>query len=1025
MAKNKVKKAPEMPIVPPEDGIERHKAYTRINPSGHKELVVDDDEETLNELSNDVLDMVESIEFSAPATGGGAGSPEQIAFDRRHNRFTPQLVSSSGDKVRNDGDTITNIAASLSSVPDNLEKSRAKSNVGTKTHRGKPPRNKYIAGNNGDGLDYGATYSESFTGTGAIAISPAGGYDIVDDDDDDQESDDNQTESIMSRRAEVLAENIKRLLNEWEPSFNAGDYSPGDYQMPSPTGNGVAERKPKKYKGDDHGTSMKHIGKEWPRKHKDTAAMCDVDEDGVEHESQGGHKSSVGKPTDGYQTELGHNWPDGPHNDGNGVAEPFEGTRWSDGGTLKGHAPTGVENSGRKQKMPKDGPITGTSGPQLGQPSESWNPSYIGSVMTEGEIDLQQLFDSYARDYEIVCLEDFQALCNAHGGKALLDERSLLKLMESNREFIFYQGEDANGPYWSPTPIAEAKKPFPGAAPPFSGGGGDDEECDEESDPGCEMTESRRNNRRTINENLGFDQESPDEGAYDADHLSGGNKFMYAEAKELLGRLIKQGRGSNILSKIRGGYSDEMPRLIEWLSGECGQDVSRMTVRDSMRMLEETCGRLSESRRRRHRAINEAQIRSPEDEADYDFGKPLGSYISREDDFEKDSEMLNGPMFGGPMEADPRSYSGLGDDDDDYDDYDDYDDEDYSDYDTEEDIYGSMDYADLGDDDYGDDDYGDDDYGDDDYDDYDDEDTVTAQDMPMDEFGMSDDSFNESISRFMNSAKQILENGDNTRSIGSALKRSWLSHARHVNPNSASRNVRMALEGLARRFPVFATVLENSPGAMGSPSGSSISGSKKKQMSGLGEQPGPDDMDDHGEPLGKKQKNTLEGTPIMKGTHKGMDGHGSVAQSVKENVSRLSRHVKEALKEGARNLRGKYGVSFSLLVNENGSVNRTVSRRRLSEALADAEELLQFHDSDNVELEASFKNANGTVVLKHEVPLISIKPRGILTNEGVAVFRFKRNADKFANHLVSEGKTCQVVGHNWGHAVRTRVPFGK
>jgi hypothetical protein len=297
--------------------------------------------------------------------------------------------------------------------------------------------------------------------------------------------------------------------------------------------------------------------------------------------------------------------------------------------------------------------------------------------------------------------------------------------------------------------------------------------------------------------------------------------------------------------------------------------------------------------------------------------------------------------------------------------------------------------------------------------------------MPMDEFGMSDDSFNESISRFMSSAKQILENGDNARSIGSALKRSWLSHAGHVNPNSASRNVRMALEGLARRFPAFATVLENSPGAMGSPSGSSISGSKKKQMSGLGEQPGPDDMDDHGEPLGKKQKNTLEGTPIMKGTHKGMDGHGSVAQSVKENVSRLSRHVKEALKEGARNLRGKYGVSFSLLVNENGSVNRTISRRRLSEALADAEELLQFHDSDNVELEASFKNANGTVVLKHEVPLISIKPRGILTNEGVAVFRFKRNADKLANHLVSEGKTCQVVGHNWGHAVRTRVPFGK
>jgi hypothetical protein len=144
--KDMSKSAPKMPKVPPDDGIERYNAYTRLNPSGDKEFVVDDDEETLNELSEDILDMLESVAFGGPLpTGGGAGSSEQPQFDRQHNSFTPQLVGSSGDQIRDAGEDVNNFTSSTPQAADGPELSRAKSKVGTKMIRGVGPRNKYIA----------------------------------------------------------------------------------------------------------------------------------------------------------------------------------------------------------------------------------------------------------------------------------------------------------------------------------------------------------------------------------------------------------------------------------------------------------------------------------------------------------------------------------------------------------------------------------------------------------------------------------------------------------------------------------------------------------------------------------------------------------------------------------------------------------------------------------------------------------------------------------------------------------------
>jgi len=975
-------KAPKMPKIPPEDGIERHKAYTRLNPNGDKEFVVDDDEETLNELSEDILDMLESVAFGGPLpTGGGAGSAEQPQSDRRHNSFTPQLVGSSGDQAREAGEDVNNFTSSTPQAADGPELSRAKSKIGTKMIRGVGPRNKYIAAGEGDPLD-GATRNESFTGTGAIAISPGGGYDFVDDEDDDEENDnqesEKQTESSMTRQNDVLSEQVNQLLAEWEPSFKGGEYSPGDYQMPSPTGGGVADRKPTKDKVGAYDTNTSNQGKEWPRKHKETAAMCDVDEDGVENKPQGGHESSVGDPKDGHQTELGHNWPDEAKNTGGGVAEPFEGDRWSDGGTLKGGSGQNEGgNIGSSQKMPTSGPITGTTGPQLGQPSESWDPQSIGTMM-EGGPDLQVLFNSYARDYNrTVCVEDFQALCNAHGGDAMVDEVSLLRLMEANQEFIFYQGEDANGPYWAPTPIAENT----GAAGVAAGTGSgkpwetDEEECEEDDDD-C-STEGRKHRPfdRTVSElqvrpagveargpidDMAMDMDGMGMGDPDLDLLQAGpDDFAQSAGPDDLGLggMDQAGFGPESVDELEMDDFDDMGGQPDLNDGcpECGapdtgeENCPECGVEMGMGSEEEQYGP------------------GPGGDASM-VGSPLDVDIDDEMDF-RDSRATGrsggeSGFEGSRMPGPPRG--GMG--------------------------------------------------------------SKPPQPTP---FGMESKMENspaimDSLNKFMKSARKILESNRQAtpQHIGEALRYSWAYHAGSVNPRTAPTKVRTTLEGLATRFPIFGMVMEGGGDAMGSSEGTAIgTGGASNSSKHLPDQPGPDEIDDLGEPLGKKQKNTTEGPPIVKNTHKGMDGNGSIAKAVQENVARLSRHVQKSIREGSQSLRGKYNVHFSIVVAEGKIKNRTPIRTRLAEALADAEELLQLHKSEDVELEASYADSTGAVVLKHNVPLLTIKPRGLLCSEGVALFRFQRTAERFADELVAEGYQCRVIGHNWGSGVVAKTPL--
>lgn len=966
--------------------------YTRRNAKGDKEFVVQkkgkQDEETLNELADIISDLLEDIAFSGPLpAGGGAGSPEQLQYQRNRNQpDAPLMVGARGDGVRMAGESPNNMTASTSQVADGPERSRAKSKLRANP-RGTPPRNKYISGYYGDNIDYGATHSESFTGTGAIAIGP-GSYQVKDDSDEeeDTESEESKTENTMSR---------KDVINEWDPAFKAAGYEPGDYQMPSPTGDGVAKRKAKQDTVGKYDTGTKSHGKEWPRDHNETAAMCDVDEDGVEGKPQGAHESSVGDPKDGHQSELGHNWPDQPKNDGGGVAEPFDGKRWSDGGTLSGGS--GQDEFNYKTGgvgMPKDGQITGTKGPQLGQPQESWSPELIGTLIGEDH-DLQGLFDAYARKYRMVCLEDFQALCHAHGIDMLLDEASILKLMSANNEFIFYEGVDANGSYWTPTPIAE------GNGKPWEKGcdkcGADPCECEDDD---CGLEEGRqRPFDRPINElqvrspqdeavagNLNDREEDAEFGDwatgndYD-DSMGVGSMDEFGGDEDLEGMPGNAGPGPY---GMHNAPYDECPECgytgMEDVCPECGGPMGEAggmgeedieDFRDLGAWDPEAVDEIDEFESGGYRpgAANPLEVdqssgmRYPKERWDEGERMPFEGKVApdglaegmneRERAFARKAGRRELGLSASPMGSAERGERRRRNSE---------------------------------------------------------RQQFIARQRVEDKGAMAED-IRESLTNFMQSARHIIgsNKGGNTKAIGEALNQSWKHYVGGFDPRQAPSKVQASLQELAKIFPSFDPLAEC---AMDKPDGTALGGGDGPK-DGLPDQPS--ETTEMGEPLGKKQKNVYDVTPIIKGTEKGLTGN---SKSVKENAEKLAKYIRKQLQESAPGMRGKYQIQFTCLVQESdGSVNRTDTRTQLAEAVADLEELLQVHGSDDVVLEAYFVNGQRTV-LKHNIPMVPVAKHGPLVSEDSALFRFNRHAEQYADNLVSEGFTCKLVPHSWGSAVQ-------
>ncbi len=295
------------------------------------------------------------------------------------------------------------------------------------------------------------------------------------------------------------------------------------------------------------------------------------------------------------------------------------------------------------------------------------------------------------------------------------------------------------------------------------------------------------------------------------------------------------------------------------------------------------------------------------------------------------------------------------------------------------------------------------------------------------------DDIDEAVSRFASSARAICEHKNySSNDVAAALNHSWSQHTTNIDSKIPAKAVNL-LRRLKRAYPGFnPTFTESRSNAMSSDN--TFFGSKgMKPSPHLHDQP--NDMSEIAgrDPRKRSTKNQI-GTPTVgKGS---MERAGTVksggpknegrlkslnANILKENAEKLAKRIKNALRETAHGIRGRHLVNFTVMVTEGNEKNRTKIRRRLAEAIADVEEVLQFHSVDDVMLEAWFKDSYGAIVMKKDIPLGFVAPRGPIVSEGKAIFRFRRNAEIFSESLGNAGYVCRVMPHNWGAAVSAPV----
>lgn len=790
---------------------------------------------------------------------------------------------------------------------------------------------------------------ESFTGTCGIAIAPVAlGSQLP----KKRKTKDNRTKKMESNMSARRTNG--NTIKEWLPGFKGAGYTPGDAAMPSPSGKGVAERSSSEVDIGDYDSETSHIGDEWPREHNETAAMCDVDEDGTEG-SQGGHESTHAQANDTIQSKVGHNWPNPPKNSGQGVAEPFEGNRWSDGGTLSGGRGPGSDTWTNEEGpgMPSDGPITGTSGPQLGQPTnESWSPNRMAQMLG-GDVDVQALFDSYAKSASAICLEDFQQLCEAHGADLDLDHTSLMRLMAENKEFVFHEASDSDGPYWIGEEMAE---------------------CD---------TKPKKKQKRKLNE---WQVRSPEDEAgmydnpletahiedYNDSAMNRGDETYSANEMDDSHHPLGMAAGMECPGCGYTGQEAECPECGSEMIDQIGEGAvdSDPTAIPGMVPDDAEEGPMG--------SVGVDEEFPGEEGNEYDpLGGPRGPMQNPMSGGPRGPAPMPGqrPMPGGPrMESKSRT-------------------------------------------------------------------TVTGPQII------------EGLKRFMTSVRSMIENNPQARrsDLAEALNRSWQLHAGSVDATTCPRSVQQTLNGLMTKFPGFNPIAENDH-SMDKPEGTIIGGtSGGGPKINLPKQP--TEMKTHGDKslLGKSQTNTLDGTPTIKGTGKGMN----VGESIQTNISRLTRHVKQQLQESLRSVSkelrsGNYKLQFATVVSEakalpdfikdkmkdkkgakgKGAKGKDVKKKtktkpkdNLAEALADVEELLQLHNPKDLSFEATFLGPQGQIALKQDIPLFTIMPRGPMVSEGKALFRFQRHAEEFADQLALEGVTSRIAPHNWGSAVQAKTNY--
>lgn len=232
--------------------------------------------------------------------------------------------------------------------------------------------------------------AESMVCTGAVAIGPMG---------------DGFKQTKKRKKKKTLKEDhaMGRVIKEYTPDFDGAKYNPGSPKMHKHGGKGVTGNRPTSGEY-GHPTELTDEGEPLGRKHKETAAMCDVDENGVENKPQGVHVSKHAEADDKITKKLGKNWPDKPTNHGAAV-EKMKGSRYQDSGVLE------------------------------------WSMANISQSLSE-DSSIEDLFDMYVESSDHVNLQDFNKICEAHGYNSGVDSASFKQYISDNSNYVFQESDD-------------------------------------------------------------------------------------------------------------------------------------------------------------------------------------------------------------------------------------------------------------------------------------------------------------------------------------------------------------------------------------------------------------------------------------------------------------------------------------------------------------------------------------------------------------------------------------------------------
>lgn len=694
------------------------------------------------------------------------------------------------------------------------------------------------------------------------------------------------------------------------------------------------------------------------------------------------------------------------------------------------------EPFGRKQKN-TGGQWEKLEGSRDGNMSEHLTPAEIANTIVDDGMTLQQLFNSYAGGVNYVSLREFNEITRAYGC-ACHDEGALMQLMEANHDYMFIEGSDHQGRFWVPQAAKVVTEAF--------GSGARDPDFDP-VDLGPIDIEGEKVDEEPLNRDFEFDEPwlatNSDSEIDELDLDDSGPMAAPAQRDPVFNRMTakrhdrgagasaKDIAGAGAIGKGRFGKDNAIPgkaeaalenrkhnetTVCESEANEMGALIEGITGRPQ--------GKLMPNGRRRPltEAVAKAQRqqRPLTERGGYQEEEP-GAHFDRHRD----------PGYGSatdPGLTDFPMFNDIGDDL------------------ADNPAGGGEHYQDP-------------------------ERTEPGMDMCpecegiMDELGCPDCGFtHDDVNSFAQNREMDPAMGAEMRdSAGSGtdvyddFNEFELDPSAHINRPTDSDRGFDETRGQTGRRP-----LNEDGHKMTSPKGTSIAGKvhsksglpstdtdtsdmgkewprKQKNTGAAQEEFGNSKHGDasdgiqtsQGEPFGRKQKNTGGQWEELKGGQHGGQMSGG-AKKMYESVNVLAQHVRKLLAEYAKNSSltaqaGRYPMRFVVSAGEHV---RPKMHNQLTEALADAEELVQVFGPEGVSFEAQFCTPDGAIAHKRLVPMIRVAQRGPIVQEsqsagGRFLFRFPEVARGYADLIVKEGRACRAVTHNWGAAVTAKVTLAE